>query len=65
MNPNLAKALDYIAQGKRVIPIDADGKPVTWNGSERDATRDPHMANIFWLLWPDCECGVVEDEEPK
>lgn len=72
-NPNFQKAMKLIGQGKKVLPIGPDGKPLTCHGSgddplidpSVDATAEPLLVRWFWTLWPDARCAVVEDEEPK
>lgn len=72
MNPNLKKALEMIAEGKRVLPVDKDGNVVTWHKDFPDAdpwddaTSDPAFAYALWLIHPEAIPAEVKkpDEEP-
>ncbi len=53
-------ALQYVENGFRVFPVNADKSPLTPHGL-KDATMTIMGVNDYWGRWPDAGIGVVTD----
>ena len=53
-------ALNYIAEGFRVFPVNKDKEPLTKHGL-KDATQIQIGVKDYWTKWPEAGIGIVTD----